>query len=252
MMPVHPYLENSGPIAIAHRGGAREAAENSLEAFRYAVDLGYRYLETDCHLTKDGVVVAFHDPELDRVSNETGAINSWLWEDLAEVPIHGNGTIATISQLLDIFPTIRFNIDVKSDDVALPLLDVLDRHGAYDRVCIGSFSDARLEKVRTARQGQVCTSFGPIAVLRCVAGSFGLPIGPPSGHALQISPTVRGVPLLSARLIKFAHNHDLFVHMWTIDDEAQMHELLDMGVDGIMTDRPSVLQRVFSERGLAL
>lgn len=251
-MPIHPYLKNAGPIAIAHRGGAEEAPENTLEAFRYAVDLGFRYVETDCHLSSDGVVVAFHDPDLDRVSNEVGPINTWRWDDLAKVPIHGGGTMASISQLLEEFPNTRFNIDVKSDEVTLPLLAVIEQHAAHERVCIGSFSDSRLSKVRNDRRGSFCTSFGPLGVLRCVVGSLGLPLRPPPGHALQISPSVRGLPLLSDRLIEYAHDNGLFVHIWTIDDETEMHQLLDLGVDGIMTDRPSTLKHVFDERGLEL
>ena len=223
-----------------------------MEAFQYAIDLGYRYVETDCHLTKDGVVVAFHDPELDRVSNEVGPINTWLWEDLQQITINDTGTMASISQLLEEFPTTRFNIDVKSDEVTAPLLAVLDKHSAFDRVCIGSFSDSRLSKVRRAHPGSACTSFGPLGVLGCIAGSFGLPFKARGGNALQISPTFRGAPLLSERLIEYAHEIGLAIHIWTIDDVDEMHRLLDMGVDGIMTDRPSVLQQVFTERGLAL
>ncbi len=251
-MTAHPYLDTAGPIAIAHRGGAREAPENTREAFEYAVSLGYTYVETDCHLTADGVVVAFHDPDLDRVSNTTGAINQWNWDDLATVSINGGGTMTSVGELLTDFPETRFNIDVKSDEVALPLLEVIDENRAYDRVCIGSFSDERLATIRAARTGKVCTSFGPRGVLRCVVGSFGVPIEPRAGDALQIPPTFRGAPLLTERLVSYAHAQGLFVHVWTIDDEDEMHRLLDLGVDGIMTDRPSMLKEVFTARGLEL
>ncbi len=249
-MSVHRYLRNSGPIAIAHRGGALETPENTREAFAYASSLGYRYIETDAQLSNDGVVIAFHDDELDRVSNASGKIDTWDWEDLQQISINEHGRLIDIETLLREYPGTYFNIDAKSDAVVAPLLDVLDRTGSWDRVCIGSFSDDRLRQVRDGRGEAVCTSYGPRGTLRCMLASFGLPIEPPLGDALQLPPTYRGVPLLTKRLIDHAHERGLFVHAWTIDSEAEMHRLLDLGVDGIMTDRPTVLKDVFAERGL--
>lgn len=251
-MAVHPYLRNStAPLAIAHRGGAHEAPENTREAFEYATSLGFRYLETDAQITRDGVVVAFHDDKVDRVSDQTGKISSWDWADLKQVAI-GGAAMISVEELLEEFPDSFFNIDAKSDAVLAPLLDVLARTEAFERVCVGSFSDERLRRARQAQRGNLCTSFGPRGTLRCVLSSYGLPIEPPLGNALQLPPTYRGVPLLTPRLIDHAHSLGLFVHAWTIDDAFEMDRLLDMGVDGIMTDRPTVLKDVFTSRGLSL
>ncbi len=251
-MSVHPYLRNTSPLAIAHRGGALETPENTREAFEYATSLGYRYLETDAQLTKDGVVVAFHDDELDRVSNHAGKIHDWDWADLRDVAIHGEGHLIDIESLLKEYPGTYFNIDAKSDAVVDPLLAVLTRLDAFDRVCVGSFSDERLRRIRANHSGNVCTSFGPRGTLRCVLSSFGAPVEPPLGNALQLPTTFRGVPLLTERLITHAHKLGLFVHAWTIDDEDEMVRLLDLGIDGIMTDRPRLLKDVFASRGLPL
>ena len=251
-MTIHTYLSGPSPVAIAHRGGALEAPENTIEAFDVAVEMGYRFLETDAQLTSDGVAVAFHDDRIDRVSSEVGAIVDWTWSDLREVPINGTGRLISISELLERFPDRRFNIDAKSDEVVEPLLDAVQSAGALDRICIGSFSDKRISRMRSLAVGDLCTSLGPKGVVKQVLRSLGLPIPAPHGHAIQVPPTSRGIPVITARLVEAAHRDRLAVHAWTIDSAEEMHRLLDLGVDGIMTDRPSVLKAVFEERGLAL
>jgi glycerophosphoryl diester phosphodiesterase len=245
----HPYLEASGPIAIAHRGGAGESPENTIEAFRAADGLGYRYLETDAQLTKDGVVVAFHDSKIDRVSATSGKISEWSWDDLREVPIGECGRLLTVSQLLAEFPNSRFNLDAKSDAVLLPLLEVIDHARAFDRVCIASFSGRRLARARVLH-GDLCTSFGPMEVLNLFARSRGIRRPRSSGQAVQAPVTLRGVRVITQRLVDIAHDEGLVVHAWTIDDADEMNRLLDLGVDGIMTDRPSDLRRVMEQRGI--
>lgn len=251
-MSVHPYLQSKTPLAIAHRGGALETTENTREAFAYACELGFRYLETDAQLTRDGVVVAFHDDEVDRVSTKSGSISNLDWAELEGIDLVGGGTLISVRDLLTEFPQAFFNIDAKSDAVVDPLLKVLEELDAFDRVCIGSFSDERLRRVRDAYPGQVCTSFGPRGTLRCVLGSFGMPIEAPLADALQLPPTYRGIPLLTKRLIDHAHERGLLVHAWTIDEPHEMERLLDLGVDGIMTDRPTELLGVFAARGIPI
>lgn len=251
-MALHAYLEGDSPVAIAHRGGALEAAENSREAFEHATSLGYRYLETDAQLTSDGVVVAFHDPELDRTSSLAGPIIEREWSELAEVELEGGGSLIKMADLLTDFPDALINIDAKSDEVTEPLLDVLDREQAYHRVCLGSFSDERLRKIRSHAGDSVCTSAGPRDSARVVMAGFGLPLQCPPVNALQLPPSYKGLPLITKRLIDYAHDQGLKVHAWTIDDEAEMNRLLDLGVDGIMTDRPTTLKSVFEQRGFPL
>ena len=160
--------------------------------------------------------------------------------------------MVSIEELLEEFPDSFFNIDVKSNEVVEPLLAVLDGQQAYGRVCIGSFSDSRLDKVNRLRPDISCTSFGPRGILECVLASFGVPLTLRPGRALQLPQRLGVIPVLTPRLIDWAHSNDLFVHAWTIDDEAEMKALLDMGIDGIMTDRPTLLKQVFMDRGLSL
>lgn len=249
-MARHPYLDAPGPIAIAHRGGAKEAPENSLEAFRYAYGLGYRYLETDAQLTADRVVVAFHDRTIDRVSAESGKIRDWKWADLAEVPIGGSARLATMAQLLDEFHDVCFNIDAKSDAVLEPLLSVIEHAGAFDRVCLGSFSDRRLRNARRLAGPRLCTSLGPGAIMTLLARSRGVPLPASHGQAVQAPPSFRGIPVITSRFVEQAHNEGLAVHAWTVDDPQEMIGLLDLGVDGIMTDMPTTLRDVLRSRGL--
>jgi len=264
---MHQFLDHPSPIAFAHRGGSGEAPENTLAAFELAVALGYRYVETDVHLTRDGVLVAFHDEHLDRVTDRAGAIAQL---SIAEVEAadagyvfsrdHGRtfpwrGCGLRIPRLVDIlarWPTIRVNIDPKSDACVGPLAALLDRLDAWERVCIGSFSDRRLQHVRALGGGRACTSMGPRAValsrLLCTSG-----VMPRLGaNCLQV-PIRRGVVrILTKRFIDAAHRAGMPVHVWTINDEATMNDVLDLGVDGVMSDRLRVLRNVFAQRGLTL
>ena len=262
---MHPFLDRTGPVAIAHRGGGDDAPENTMPAFRAAVDLGYSYLETDAHITRDGFVTAFHDDRLDRVTDRRGAICEL---DLAEVqaadaayyyspdggqsfPLRGHGVVVPLlEEILVRWPDAFVNVDPKSDACVQPLVAVIDRLDAWDRVCFGSFSDRRLLRIRALSGGRACTSMGPraVAVAR-VTGAFGRMLGQ-GADCIQV-PLNRGrVPIVTARFVRAAHRRGLAVHVWTINDRATMDRLLDLGVDGVMTDRPRLLRDVFLARGL--
>ena len=147
--------------ALAHRGGFSSAAplsvENSLRAFAAAWDLGYRYLETDVHATSDGEVVAFHDDHLDRVSDTRGAIATLPWATVRRVRIGGREPIPLLRELFEALPSARFNIDIKAAGAVTPLWRLIEEYSAYDRVCVGSFSDT----IRTASvTGRSFTSYG--------------------------------------------------------------------------------------------
>ncbi|MGH2967911.1 MAG: glycerophosphodiester phosphodiesterase family protein, partial [Solirubrobacteraceae bacterium] len=176
---LHSYLDQPGPVAIAHRGGAEEAPENTLAAFGAAVALGYRYLETDAHTTRDGVVVAFHDPRLDDITDRTGAIAALTIGEVEAAdagyafspdggrsfPFRGRDIrIPRLEELLVRWPRARVNIDPKADACVEPLVALIDRLGAWDRVGVGAFSDRRLRRVRALSRGRACTSMGPRAV----------------------------------------------------------------------------------------
>lgn len=247
-MAPRPFLDHPGPIPFAHRGGAIDAPENSLEAFGAAVDLGYRYLETDVHVTADGRLVAFHDPDLDRVTDRVGAIAELTWAEVAAARIAGTGTIPLFEDLLATFPDIRINVDPKDDRSVDPLIEVLRRHDAVDRVCVGAFSDRRIARVSDALGAEICTGLGPRAVARLRAASAGVRVGPIAGDCAQVPVRYGRVTIVTERFVREAHRRGIAVHVWTIDDAEEMHRLLDLGVDGIMTDRPAVLRSVLHER----
>lgn len=261
----HPWFETAGPIGLAHRGGALHPAnagrENTLAAFRTAVDLGYRYLETDVHATADGTLVAFHDTVLDRVTDRAGAIADLPWARVSEASVGGE-PVPTMDAVLEELPDARFNVDVKDDRAVDPLVDCLRRHDALDRVCVASFSDRRLRRVRAALGPRVATSAGPIGVgvTRLTPRLLDRWLRSPA-LALQI-PTHQRIPLrggrpltielVTDRLVRRAHAAGRHVHVWTIDDRDEMHRLLDLGVDGIVSDRIEVLADVLAERGAPL
>jgi glycerophosphoryl diester phosphodiesterase len=241
----HPYLDWHGPVAIAHRGGAHEAAENTLPAFQSSVDLGYTYLETDVHTTADGVVVAFHDRDLSRTCGRPGIIDQLPWSEVSTARVEGLEPIPRLEELLEAFPEARFNIDCKTEAVADGLIATIRRTNSINRVCVGAFSDARLRRLRRELGPGLCTSFGPaqIASLRFA----GRRLGP--GQAAQVPVRHGRWRIVDRRFIETAHRRGLVVHVWTINDPVEMHRLLDLGVDGIMTDRPTVLRDVMTSRG---
>jgi len=261
---VHPFLTDPRPIAFAHRGGAGDAPENTLAAFEIARALGYRYLETDAHLTRDGVLVAFHDERLDRVTDRTGAIAELA---IAEVEaadagyafssdggrsfrFRGRGIrVPRLEEILVRWADARVNIDPKSDACVGPLAALLDRLGAWDRVCLGSFSDNRLRRLRALGRGRACTSMGPRAVAVARLTTTGTVMRRLGADCIQVPVRQGPAPIVTERFVSAAHRAGLAVHVWTINEEASIDRLLDIGVDGIMTDRLRVLRDVLTRRG---
>lgn len=245
------YLDAPTPLAFAHRGGAAHGDENTVAAFARAVELGYRYVETDVQATADGVPVVFHDPDLRRLTGQPGRISQLRWADLATVRVGGAAAVPRLADVLDRWPRIRFNIDVKADNAVPGSVAAIRRTRSQDRVLLASFSDARLDRLRTLAGPDVATSMGMRAVARLrVASLTGRRLRlPDSVVAAQVPRHWRTVRVVDARFVAHAHRHGLQVHVWTIDQPAVMHALLDLGVDGIMTDRVEVLREVYLERG---
>lgn len=247
------FLGLEGPLAIAHRGGAAEHPENTMVAFEHAVGLGYRCIETDVRATRDGVAVVFHDERLDRLTDHTGPLIARDWAGLAEVRIDGKERIVRLDDLLGAWPDMRLIIDPKADDVVGPLIEVLRRTNTRDRVCIGSFSAHRLRWVRTDAPG--CTSCSPAEVVRLRAESWGIPAGSLDADCAQVpprQPIIGGVsiPVVDAAFVRAAHARGMPVQVWTVNEEDEMERLLDLGVDGIMSDRVTALKSVFGRRRL--
>jgi glycerophosphoryl diester phosphodiesterase len=278
------FLDYPGPLAFAHRGGAAHAPENSWRAFEHAAGLGYGFLETDMQATADGVLLAFHDRTLARVTGHPGRISRLSYREVASARIGGTEPIPKLEDLLGAWPGMRFNLDVKDVSAIAPLPEVLRRTNAWDRVCVFSFSAARLRATRRLLDRPVCIAASPLAAAvvrfgapRGARDSRGpnrppLPAGrpgarPPAGRTARALP-LRPSAALAERLaqagvrcvqipvsvatesfIGRAHALGLQVHAWTVNDPAVMDSLLDLGVDGIMSDETVALREVLIRRG---
>jgi glycerophosphoryl diester phosphodiesterase len=245
----YKYLDHQGVLAFAHRGGDRVAPENTMAAFQNAVGQGYRYLETDVHASKDGVVYAFHDDDLNRMVGEDMAISTLTAAEIEGLQMQGGHHIPTMAELFETFPEARFNIDAKAWPVVEPLIALINKTQTHERICIGSFSDKRIKTVRRG-VGDVCHSVGPMGAARFCLGAWGrLPLSYAAG-AVQFPVSEFGVPMVTPASVAYAHQRGLQVHVWTINDESTMHRLLDMGVDGVMTDDCALLKKVLLARNL--
>ncbi|MEU5252301.1 glycerophosphodiester phosphodiesterase [Streptomyces longwoodensis] len=246
----HPYLDHPGPIAFAHRGGAADGLENTAAQFRRALEAGYRYLETDVHATRDGKLVAFHDATLDRVTDGAGRIADLLWSDVRHARVAGQEPVPLFEELLEAFPEARWNVDLKAEPALHPLLNLIGRANAWDRVCVGSFSETRVVRAQRLAGPRLATSYGIRGVLGLRLRSWGLPAAlRRSAVAAQVPETQSGVRVVDARFVRAAHARGLQVHVWTVNEPERMHRLLDLGVDGIMTDHIDTLRKVMEERG---
>jgi len=249
------YLDVPVPLVMAHRGFSLEGLENSMTAFAAAVDLGVTHLETDVHATADSRLVAFHDDVLDRVTDGRGAVGDLPWRAVRRARIGGTEPVPLLEDVLGSWPEVRLNIDVKAAAAVGPLVDVVSRTRAWDRVCIASFSDARRRAVLRRLPGGVASSPGqstvaafwaasrgrtPLAVLRRLTRDV---------VCLQVPERHGRVRVVDDRFVRAAHGAGLQVHVWTVDDPADMHRLLDLGVDGIISDRADTALEVVRERG---
>ena len=244
-----PFLDYPYPIPFAHRGGAGVFPENTLPAFQNAVNSGYKYLETDVHSSKDGEVFAFHDDSLDRVTEHSGKISELTSKEISNIQIDNFAKIPTLLELLETFPEAKLNIDPKADSVVQPLTDLLKHTNSVSRVCIGSFSDKRIKHIRKELGSGLCVSAGPKKVVKFLAGKFTFSKFKSDYHCLQVPQRSGPVRIITHDFVERAHSRGLQVHVWTVDDPYEMNELLDLGVDGLMTDEPSILKNVLIERG---
>ncbi|WP_299541257.1 glycerophosphodiester phosphodiesterase [uncultured Streptomyces sp.] len=246
----HPYLDHPSVLAFAHRGGAADGLENTAAAFRRAAAAGYRYFETDVHTTSDGRLVAFHDSTLDRVTDARGRIADLPWSEVREARVAGKEPLPLFEDLLAEFPEARWNVDCKAERALGPLLALLSRTGAWDRVCLGSFSEARVARAQRVAGPRLATSYGVAGVLSLRLRSLGVPAPLRAGAVCaQVPESQNGIRVVDRRFVAAAHARGLQVHVWTVNDPVRMDALLDMGVDGIMTDHIETLRTVLSGRG---
>ncbi|MFF7392804.1 glycerophosphodiester phosphodiesterase [Streptomyces scabiei] len=246
----HPYLDHPGPIAFAHRGGAADGLENTTAQFRRAVEAGYRYIETDVHATLDGKLVAFHDSTLDRMTDGAGRVAELPWREISGARVAGVEPVPLFEALLEEFPDVRWNVDVKAEPALHPLLNLIARTESWDRVCVGSFSESRVARAQRLAGPRLATSYGTSGVLGLRLRSWGVPATVRrSAVAAQVPESHAGVPVVDHRFVRAAHARGLQVHVWTVNEPQRMHRLLDLGVDGIMTDHIDTLRKVLEDRG---
>lgn len=244
-----PFLDWDGPIPVAHRGGASEQLENTMTAFAAAVGLGFRYVETDVHATADGVLLAFHDHTLDRVTDRTGEITALTYAEVQQARV-GAESIPRLEEVLATWPDLRVHIDAKHLGAAEPLVRAVDRTNAHDRVCIGSFSDRTVWALRRLAGSRICTWMGRAEILSLRMASLGVPTPRSVAGCTQVPVRQGRLPVVDERFVAAAHRRQVGVHVWTVNDRETMEWLLDLGVDAILSDRPTLLKEVFTQRGV--
>jgi glycerophosphoryl diester phosphodiesterase len=281
-MADNPWLDRR-ILNYAHQGGAREAPSSTLFALRQAVAAGADGLELDVHATADRTVMVCHDATVDRTTAGSGAIAELLYADLRTLdnahwwvpgevvaPDRAEGEyvhrgkaagdpsfgIASLRDVLEEFPDVFLNLDIKQTAPAVEpyeqlVADLLREFGRTDDVIVASFDDRATDAFR-AIAPEVSTSCGTIlttAIWQAIHD--GKPLPETHHHALQVPAAVGDIVVVDERFVEGAHDHGLAVHVWTIDEPEEMERLLDLGVDGIMTDRPSVLETILQRRGVA-
>ena len=256
------YLNSAVPLAIAHRGGALEAPQNTMAAFDRAIGLGYRYLELDVRATSDGELAVFHDYTLEALTGRPGAVHELTWSELCQAKVLGREPIPRLEEVLAAWPDVNLNLDPKHHNAVLPLVKLLRQRDYASRVCLSTFSDRRLRMLSKH-----------LADDHCIARTQGLAAwwrlksllgGNNSSTAqsatpdrqrdltrgcVQVPATIHKRRLVDERFVAAVHAYGHQVHVWTVNDPVEMRQLLALGVDGIFTDRPEVLKDVLAELG---
>ncbi|MCA9617291.1 MAG: glycerophosphodiester phosphodiesterase [Myxococcales bacterium] len=253
------YFGDGGRILFAHRGGAKRFPENTMHAFEQAYGLGFRWIETDVHRSADGTIVVHHDPTLDRTTNAQGRLRERTLAELRTLdagyrftrdgrtyPFRDRGlTIPTLEETFALAPDLRLNLEMKGDDPELPkaLFEFLEHHGLRDRVLVAAANDAMTERFRTYAGDRYATSPGIRGIVRFWAAVRARAdrLLDVRFDALQVPPRHGVLTVVEPRFVEAAHRRGLKVHVWTIDDPAEMRRLAALGVDGVMSDRPEAL-----------
>jgi len=249
MSGLHPFLDHPRPLAIAHRGGSLEAEENTLPAFAHAVALGFSHVELDVHATADGQVVIHHDPTLERMTGDPRAIADLTRDELRAVRTRDGAEIPALADLFEAYPDLFVNIEAKSDAVVEPLAALIRATRRQSRCGFGAFQGARIVQLRDLLGDGICTSPDWRGVLAVRLAGLGLPMARPEAQMLQVPPVWRGIPVVVPSFLRAARRFGMPVHVWTVNEGAEMVRLINMGVDAIMTDRPALLRDILRKRG---
>ena len=240
------YLQYDGLTVLAHRGGADESFENTLESFDYSKNLGCKFIETDVQVSADGIPYIFHDDDLKRVLNISSRFDSLSSQEIDKLKIFDQYRIPKLEEALNEFPDISFQIDFKTDEVVAPALDVIKKTKSFERICVASFNSERLKRVRSTYP-DLCISMGPNEVIKTLISSFGLYKGAIDGDCLQIPIRYYGVRVVTKRFVKYLKSRGLKIMVWTINDVKTFEYLIELKVDGIITDKPKLLFETLSK-----
>jgi len=245
------YPSQVGPLAIAHRGGAGLAPENTIAAFERATALGIRYLETDVRMTRDGELACFHDESLDRVTSTRGPVRHRTMAELRRLTVGGE-PVVSLSEALEAFPDSRFTVDLKESAAIVPLARVLARRSAGERVCVAGAWDGWLARLRElAPHAHTALGWRSLTTLvSCARAGMSAPRWVRTAEFAHVPVSLGRMPVFADRLVHTAHRHGIRVIVWTVDDPVLMERLLDVGVDGIITDRPDLLRETMIHRGV--
>ncbi len=259
----HPFFALARPIVFGHRGACGERPENTLISFERALAQGADVLETDVHRTRDGEIVVLHDADVARTTDGAGDVAALTWEELARLdaghrfaaadgsaPFRGQGVrVPRLADALARFPGVPFNIELKRCDAQL-IASVLELLRATDREPISLLAaerDDTMQLLRTAvreRGSRVALGASTSDVLGFVRAAIESGEPPAGPMALQIPAEFLGRPLVTPELISFAHAQGVQIHVWTINEPAEMRRLIELGVDGLMSDFPGRLRQV--------
>ena len=242
------YLNYNDLAVMAHRGGSLEAPENTIESFKYAIEIGSDIIETDIQLSSDGVPYIFHDDDLKRIPGIEKDFNDLLASEIDELNIFGDFKIPTLEETLKQFPDTKFQIDFKTDEVVDPAIEIINKLPHVKKnLCIASFSSQRLQKIKS-KLSDVTYSMGPHEVLKLLLKSFGIYRGEVGGDCLQIPIYRYGIKIVTKRFVDFCKRENIKISVWTINSTEEMDYLIDLDVDGIITDKPKALINLLASR----
>lgn len=242
------FLKKKHFIGFAHRGANYLAPENTVEAFSLAVKLGFNYLETDVRASKDGIPFIMHDSNLLRMTGENFNINKLTSKDLATIKVKGESLIPKLQDIFEMFPEQNFNIDAKSKEVTEPLAEVIRKMNKFDHICIGSFSDRRIALTLKALNRHVCHSCGVAGSLKYLFYSK-MNKKPQrfTANCVQLPLYYNNYKIITEELISFTQKMGMKLHVWTINNEQAMNDLIRIGVNGIMSDNCQLLKKVMTD-----
>ncbi len=265
----HPFFEgDDGVLVMAHQGGDGLWPSNTLYAFRRAVRAGADVLELDLHASTDGTLVVIHDETVDRTTDGRGLVNDLTLADLKKLdagydwsperagegfPYRGRGvTIPTLRDVFEAFPDTRVNVEIKQLEpgIVAPLCDLIERFGRQNTTLVVSFYDAATRAFRE-RCPDVATAATPSEIRNffILTTLFLDRVYQPPAQAMQVPETQGNLRLVTSRFVAAAHRKNIQVHVWTVDDSADMARLVELGVDGIITDRPDRLLKLLNRNG---